>query len=108
MAGLTFTGQNPYTTTTGVTNTGWIAAGTTRWNTTTSQMEVFDGQQWTVLGAGEVKDVTLADMVQYAEDQVATQIELEYADNATILDAYKTWEAANERFRVILALAEKK
>lgn len=106
---LTFTG--PYgggvNTSGGGGQAGMLASGTSRWNATTNQMEVFDGHQWVALGAGEVRDVTLAEMVEQAEDRIATTIESEYADNATIQDAYKEWEAANERFRVVLALAEK-
>lgn len=102
MAGITFAGTNA------VYNATSMAVGATRWNQTYSCFEVFDGHQWTQMTPGEVKDVTLADMVQYAEDQIATQIELEYANNAAIQDAYKVWEEANERFKVILALAEKK
>ena len=106
MAGLTFTGQNPYTTTTGVSNTGMIAVGATRWNQTDSSFEVFDGIQWVKMG--DVKTETMQDMVQHAEDRVATTIVAEYEDNATIQDAYREWEEANKRFMVVLALTEKK
>ena len=84
-----------------------VITGTTRWNTTTSMMEMYDGTQWVALSAGDIKAVTLADMVQNAEDQIATQIEEHYSNNATIQDAFKVWEEANERFKVILNLAEK-
>lgn len=107
---LTFTGPfgGGVSTSGGGGQAGMIATGTTRWNTTTNQMEVFNGYQWMSLGAEAVREVTLAEMVQTTEDQIATQIELDYADNATIQDAFKVWEEANERFRVILALVEKK
>ena len=38
----------------------------------------------------------------------ARLIEEEYKDNATIQNAFDEWEEANKRFRVILALAERK
>ena len=104
---LTFSG--PYgggvNTSGGGGQAGMIAAGTTRWNQTDSCFEVFDGHQWVKMG--DVKTETMQDMVQHAEDRVATTIVAEYEDNATIQDAYKEWEAANERFMVVLALAEK-
>ena len=100
---LTFTGTTSLPT---VSNTGMIAVGATRWNQTDNCFEAFDGHQWTQLTNG--KNETLQDIVQHAEDRIATTIDLEYADNATIQDAYKAWEEANERFMVVLALAEKK
>lgn len=87
---------------------GTVATGTTRWNQTNNMLEVFDSYQWTAIVPEEAQHVTIADMVQYAEDRVATMIDEEYPDNATIQDAYKVWEEANERFKIILALAENK
>jgi hypothetical protein len=85
-----------------------IAAGTTRWNQTTGMMEMYDGYQWVAVSAGEVHTVTLAEEVEHAEDRITGMIEEDYPDNATILDAFKTWQEANERFKVVLALAENK
>ena len=85
-----------------------VVAGTTRFNTQINQLELYDGQQWVIVSADEIKPVTLAGMVENAEDQIAVLIEEEYTDNATIQDAFKAWEEANERFRVVLAIAEKK
>lgn len=102
MAGLTFTGTTGVPT---VSNNSRIATGTTRWNQTDSSFEVFDGSQWVAMS--DVKNETMQDMVQHAEDRVATTIESEYEDNATIQDAFKVWEEANQRFMVVLALAEK-
>ena len=87
---------------------GTIATGTTRWNQTSNMLEVFDSYQWTAIVPEEAQHVTLADMVQHAEDRVATMIDEEYQNNATIQDAFEAWEAANERFKIILALAENK
>lgn len=81
--------------------------GTTRWNTSINHMEVFDGASWQILGVAEAAQETMANCVQILEDQIAVRIEEEYQDNATIQDAFKEWEAANERFKVILALSEK-
>ena len=100
---LTFTGTTSFPT---VSNNSRIATGTTRWNQTDNCFEVFDGSQWTQMTNG--KNETLQDIVQHAEDRIATTIDLEYADSAAIQDAYKEWEEANERFMVVLALAEKK
>ena len=84
------------------------AQGTTRFNTLSSMVEVWDGANWMPISAEEIRNITLEEMVQGYEDEMATTIEEQYADNATIQDAFAEWEAANERFRVILALAEKK
>jgi len=101
---LTFTG--PYNGITTVSNTVTTAVGTTRWNQTDNCFEAFDGTQWTQMTNG--RNETLQDIVQHAEDRVATTIESDYADSVAIQDAYREWEAANERFMVVLALAEKK
>ena len=85
-----------------------IAQGATRWNQTNSTMEVWDGAGWQTISAGEVRNITLEEMVQGYEDEIAVRIEEEYKDNATIQDAFAEWERANERFKVVLALAEKK
>lgn len=112
MASLTFSGIQPTivsaTTTGGGGCAGMIATGTTRWNATNNKMEMFDGYQWVAVTAGEVKGLTLADMVENLIDQIAVTINEEHADNVTIQDAFKAWEEAGERFRVILAIAEKK
>jgi hypothetical protein len=112
MSSTTYTGTYPgiYNTTTvaGGGQAGMIAAGTTRWNQTISQMEMWDGYQWQAITQGELHTVTLAEEVEHAEDRIAGMIEEDYPDNATILDAFKSWQAANERFRVVLAIAEKK
>ena len=111
MSSLTYTGVYPTivsaTTTTGGGSAGMIATGSTRWNQTTGQMEMYDGYQWVALSAGEVKGITIAEMVESLTDQIAVAVE-EYADNVTIQDAFKAWQEANEQFRVILAIAEKK
>jgi hypothetical protein len=107
----TYTGVYPTiltTTTTGGGQAGMFATGTTRWNQTTGNMEMYDGYKWVAVSAGEVHHVTLAEEVEHAEDRITGMIEEEYKNNATIQDAFKAWQAANERFRVILALAEKK
>ena len=108
---LTYTGIYPTivsTTTTGGGQAGMVATGSTRWNQTTGKMEMFDGYQWATIVADEVRNATLAEEVECAEDRITGMIEEEYADNATIQDAFKSWQEANERFRVILAIAEKK
>lgn len=87
---------------------GTIATGTTRWNQTTSMLEMFDGYQWTAVSAGKIHDITLAEMVENMADRITLAIEEECPDSVTIQDALKTWQEANERFRVILAIAEKK
>lgn len=85
-----------------------VVPGTTRFNTNQNRVEVWDGATWMQMSTGDVRDITLEEMVQDAEDKIALQIEEEYKDNATIIDAFNKWEEANERFKVILALAEKK
>jgi hypothetical protein len=81
--------------------------GTTRWNTTTNTMEVFDGAKWIKMALQEERE-TMSACVQVLEDQIAVRIEEEYKDNAAIQDAFEEWEEANKRFRVVLELAEKK
>lgn len=87
-------------------NTSTIPAGSTRWNTNTNAFEAFNGSNWVQMTDGT--NETLQDIVQHAEDRIAVTIESEYKDNLTIQDAYKVWEEANERFKIILALTEKK
>lgn len=116
MAGVLYTGVtnhnqiSVYNTNTGSTGgggqAGMVAAGTIRFNTTIGSYEAYDGYQWTLITNGKTE--TLQDIVQHAEDRIATTIELEYEGNVTIQDAYKAWEEANEKFKVILALAETK
>lgn len=81
--------------------------GQARFNTATNYTEVWDGANWMPITAGEVTTLSLADIVQDAEDQIAVIIEEEYRDNAAIMDAFDQWEEANKRFRVILQLAGK-
>lgn len=83
-------------------------AGTTRWNTTNNSMEVFDGATWQLISSDEIQNLTMKEMVEQFEDEIAVMVDGEYADNATIQDAFKAWEEANERFRLVLAIAEKK
>ena len=112
MSSLTYTGVYPTivsATTTGGGGRAYQAVpGSTRWNQTTGMMEMYDGYQWQAITQGEVKNATLADEVECAEDRIIGMIEEEYADNVTIQDAFKAWQEANEQFRVILAIAEKK
>ena len=110
MSSMTYTGVYPYPTilTTTTTQPSSVAPGSSRWNQTTGMMEMWDGYLWQAVTAGEVHTVTLAEEVEHAEDRVAGMIEEEYPDNATILDAFKSWQEANERFRVVLSIAEKK
>ena len=84
------------------------ASGTTRWNQDNSTVEVWDGIGWQTITSGGVKNLTLEEMVQGVEDEIAVMIEEEYKDNAAIQDAFDQWEEANKRFRVILSLAGKK
>lgn len=90
---------------TGVNSRPIVAvAGATRFNTTTNAMEVFDGISWQIISD---RKETMLNCVKVLEDQIAIRIDEEYADNATLHDAFKLWEEANERFKVVLALAEK-
>jgi hypothetical protein len=83
-------------------------AGASRWNATTNMFEMFDGKNWVTVTQGHPQPLTLDQMVEQTEDVIATTIENEYADNVTVQDAFKEWEKANERFRIILAISEKK
>jgi len=83
-------------------------AGQMRVNTQINMAEVFDGVNWIPVADYGTVEETMSHCVQVLEDQIAIRIEEEYKDNATIQDAFREWEAANERFRVILELAEKK
>ena len=100
MAGNFFTGATgrPVVTT--------VATGATRFNTTNNHYEVYDGTTWVSLGSGRTE--TMFEMLQYVEDKLGAEIKEEYQDSAAMQDAFKEWEAANERFKIVLALAEKK
>lgn len=83
-----------------------VAAGATRWNATNSTFEMFDGTNWKTVMDG--RNETMMEMVQHLEDRLTDVIEEEYKDNVTLQDAYKTWEEATQRFKVIVALTENK
>ena len=102
MASFTFTGVTSHS----QINTSTLAVGSTRWNTDINCFEAFDGQQWTAMTNG--RNETMKEMVQHLEDRIAVQIEEEYQDSVAIQDAYKEWEESNERFKIVLALAEKR
>ena len=80
--------------------------GTTRFNTLSSMVEVWDGANWMPISAEEIKKLTVYDMLQDAEDRIRAEVVVEHLENPTIVDAFNEWERANERFRVVLALAE--
>ena len=101
MTGMTFVGVNG-------SRPVNVAQGTTRWNQTSNTMEVWDGVGWQTISAGEVRHITLSEMVEGYEDEMATTIEELYPNNVSIQDAFAEWEEANKRFRVLLELAEKK
>ena len=101
MTGMTFVGVNG-------SRPVNVATGSTRWNQSSNTMEVWDGVGWQTISAGEVRDLTLEEMVQGYEDEIAVIVKEKYKDNAAIQDAFDQWEEANKRFRVILSLAEKK
>ena len=96
-----------YPTFTGVNTVLNVATGSTRWNTTTNSYEMYDGQNWTPVTQGWTQKESLAESVLHAQDQIGYYIEEDYKDNVTIQDAFAEWQEATERFRVILALAEK-
>jgi hypothetical protein len=101
MSGFTFTGV------TGGGRAGSGGAGSTRWNTDTNRFEYYDGYRWSVMASTE-RDITMLEMIQHLEDRLAVEIDEKHQGNVAIQDAYKVWEEANEHFKVILALAEKK
>lgn len=81
-----------------------VATGATRFNTSSHHYEVFDGANWITLGTG--REETMQEMVQHLEDRIGVLIEENYADSVAIQDAFKAWEEATERFKVILAIVE--
>ena len=82
--------------------------GQARFNTATNYTEVWDGVNWMPISSEEIKKLTIVDMLQDAEDRIRSEVVVEHLENPTIVDAFAEWEKANERFRVVLALAEKK
>lgn len=100
MAGNFFTGA------TGRPVVSSATVGATRFNTTNNEYEVYDGTSWVALGTG--RNETMQEMVEHLEDKLAVKIEEDYKDSSTIQDAFEEWEEANKRFKIILALAEKK
>jgi hypothetical protein len=101
----TYTGlYNQITSTTTVSS---AAPGSTRWNTITNQFEAFDGVKWVAVTDGTVKELTLAEWIEEAQDRVGSYVDEDHKDNATIQDAYQEWVSACEKFRVIAGLAEK-
>lgn len=102
MAGFTFTGVTNLT----QINTSILAVGSIRWNTDITCFEAFDGHQWTVMTNG--RNETMQEIVQHLEDKIAVTIKEDYTTSSAIQDAFEAWEEANKRFKIVLALAEKK
>ena len=82
-------------------------SGDMRQNVALNCMEVYNGTSWTPIVPGYETKETLADSVLHAQDTIESYIEEDYKDNETIQDAYAEWVEATEKFRVILAMAEK-
>jgi hypothetical protein len=82
-------------------------SGDMRQNLTTNTTEIYNGSSWMPITQGWERKETLADSVVHAVDTIASYIEEDHADNATIQDAYSEWSAATERFRVVVAMADK-
>jgi hypothetical protein len=82
-------------------------SGDMRQNVNTNLYEIYNGSSWTPITQGWVETETLSETVEHAVDTVAMSIAEDHADNITIQDAYAEWSAATERFRVVLAMAEK-
>ena len=82
-------------------------SGDMRQNNALHCVEVYNGTSWTPITPGWGKQETLSESVAHALDDIGSYIEEDHADNATIQDAYAEWSAATERFRVVLAMAEK-
>ena len=82
-------------------------SGDMRQNTSLGCIEIYNGSSWQTISPGWVETETLSETVEHAVDKIGIYIEEDHADNATIQDAYAEWSAATERFRVVLAMAEK-
>jgi hypothetical protein len=78
--------------------------GECRYDHDKDTMQTWDGRQWvTLYGHKE----TVQETVQESLDRVASQVEDDHPDSVAIQDALKEWEQACEKFKVVLALAEK-
>ena len=82
-------------------------SGDMRQNVNTNLYEIYNGTSWTPITQGWVEQESLAESVEHLQDQIGSYIEEDHADNITINDAYQEWVEATERFRVVLAMAER-
>ena len=80
--------------------------GEVRFHADTNKMESWTGSQWIEITTGSVHHITINETVEHAVDNIASQIDEEEKDNIAIQDAFKEWQEATKKFRVILALAE--
>ena len=82
-------------------------SGDLRKNLTNNSMEIYTGSCWeTIVPEWEHKK-TLSESVAHTVDTIAMSIAEDHAHNATIQDAYSEWSATTERFRVVVAIADK-
>ena len=81
--------------------------GEIRFDAGKNRMESWTGSHWIEITSGTELYITINETVEHAVDKIASQIEEEEKDNIAIQDAFKEWQEATEKFRVVLALAEK-
>ena len=81
--------------------------GECRYDAGTNKMKSWTGSQWVEITSGDVHHITINEAVEHAVDNIASQIDEEEQDNIAIQNAFKEWQKATEKFRVVLALAEK-
>ena len=80
-------------------------AGTLRMNTTTGQMETWNGLAWITISMDFDSD-TIKNYIKNVMNDVSKHVTTRAPDNVTINDALGEWIEACERFKVIVTLAE--
>ena len=82
-------------------------SGDMRQNVALNCKEIYNGSSWVTISPGPETKETLADSVEHVVDTIGMYIEEDHKDNVAINDAYAEWLRATEKFRVIVAMAEK-
>ncbi len=98
-------GSRPY-----VSGYGGQGLGNVRYNTTTQNLEVYDGSNWITLSGYATVGVTPRTqcVLEWAEKRMLDDQRLEHIikDNPTLEDAYQTYKDAAEKLRVLVTLTQ--
>lgn len=100
-------GSKPY-----INNSGYggQGIGNIRYNTVSQALECYDGSNWVVLSTYAMVGISprAQGVLEWAEQQMINdqRIKEQIKDNPTLEDAYKTYQDAAEKLRVLVTLTQ--